>query len=357
MSIRDIRYKQIEAIRITSLKQVIQDRSEIPALFEPLRRACGEAICGPAMVIFHGGAVKDGSLVEAAYPVSQPVEAKGITTRQLERVSAWTAIYTGPRKDIHPAIMDLYRYVRQRADIVKGGTRQIYLVTDPEDPVYNLTEIQLPMQRWDQRLANGVESVMGPEAREQVMTGIEAITPESPSETYTEWIRGAMDRIDTLTDDDELKYEVVSRCAHIFPPERITYLRAIYEQRREVDDVLREMYTDPAWYEDPVREGNVLYLTKVPFDPQGYENGVTAAERRKSYCHCNFVKPYLDEVPAKMPATFCWCGAGWYSQLWGGILGQPVQIELLETILQGSDHCRLAITLPFEMEGELGINN
>jgi predicted hydrocarbon binding protein len=44
--------------------------------------------------------------------------------------------------------------------------------------------------------------------------------------------------------------------------------------------------------------------------------------------------------------THCFCGSGWYDQLWEGILGKPVEIEVLQSILKGDDCCTFAITLP-----------
>ena len=185
------------------------------------------------------------------------------------------------------------------------------------------------------------------------MEGSEEINPESSGVMYREWIRSAMDRLDSLTDDPEKKYQIVSCCAHVFPEERITQLRAIYEKRHDIDDVLRKMYKDDFWYEKPVRKGNVLHMRKNPFNPEGYAKAVTPAERRKAYCHCSFVHPYLDEVPAKLSPTFCFCGAGWYKRLWEGILAQPIKIQHVETLLKGNDQCTLMITLPINVEGEL----
>jgi predicted hydrocarbon binding protein len=47
-----------------------------------------------------------------------------------------------------------------------------------------------------------------------------------------------------------------------------------------------------------------------------------------------------------MSRTYCYCGAGWYQQLWDGIMGQPVRVEVLKSILQGDDRCSFAIHLP-----------
>jgi effector-binding domain-containing protein len=352
MSVASVVHKEIESMLIACFKTVIEKRADALPLFEPLREACGDAICGPPMVIFHYGAVPSGFLIEAAFPVRQRVDTGQVYSRRLEEARATTLIHQGPHETMRETILQLYEYARTHAGTA-AGQREIYLTLDLDQPEQNVTEIQLVRHEWDHLLAEGVESTLGAEARAQIMAGIEEVTPESPLEAYTEWIREAMDRLDALTDDPVQKYQALSCCAHVFPAERIGELRVLYERRREVDDVLRAMYKDPAWYEDPVRKENVIYMRKVPYDPEGYENGTTAAERRKAYCHCGFVRPYLDDIPSALSPTFCWCGSGWYKRLWEGILGQPIQIDHVETLLKGNDQCTLTITLPLELDGEM----
>ena len=339
-------------MQVACIKAVVEKRADIFPLFDPLRQACGDAICGPPMAIMHFGAVKDGFLVEVAYPVSRPVESGQVYTLQLEQARAWTMLHRGSHETIRETTTELITYVRTRAGTL-ARQRDVYHVLDLDDPEQNLTEVQLVKHEWDRLLAESVEANLGGQARQLVMDGIEQISPESSQEAYAEWVRGAMDALDSLTGDPESKYQVLSCCAHVFPAERIAHLRAIYQQRRDIDDVLREMYQDPAWYEDPARKGNVLHMRKVPFDPEGYKKGATEVERRRAYCHCAFVRPYLDQVPSRMSPTFCWCGSGWYRRLWEGILDEPVKIEHVETLLQGNDGCTLTITLPLALRGEM----
>jgi effector-binding domain-containing protein len=352
VSTQPIVHKEIEAMQVAGVKAVVEKRADIFPLFEPLRQVCGDAICGPTMAIFHSGAVKDGFLVEAAFPVSRPVETGRVHTRLLEDVHAWTLVHYGSHEKIRDTTSALIEHARAHAGTL-AAQREVYLQLDLDDPGQNVTEVQLVKHEWDSLLAEGVERSLGRQARELVMEGIEQIAPESSLEVYAEWIRGAMDALDSLTDGPEVKYQVLSCCAHVFPDERIAHLRSTYERRRDIDDVLQEMYQDPAWYEDPVRKGNVLYMRKVPYDPQGYEQGATQVERRRAYCHCEFVRPYLDQVPSRMSTTFCWCGSGWYRRLWEGILDQPIKIEHVETLLNGNDQCTLTITLPLALEGEM----
>jgi hypothetical protein len=101
---------------------------------------------------------------------------------------------------------------------------------------------------------------------------------------------------------------------------------------------------DRSWYETPTREGNVIYVTKDPVLPDEYARAATANEKRAAYCHCRLLAESI-QAGLTMSATYCYCGAGWYQQLWAGIMGRPVRVELLKSILQGDDRCTFAIQL------------
>jgi effector-binding domain-containing protein len=357
MTDQTISYKTMEAMLIASIKVHVEKREELLPVFDHLRLLCKDNICGPEMAIIHGGAAQSGLIVEVAFPVHQSVIADEVQSYSLESARVLSMIHNGPHQTIRETVLKIYDYLDQHAWTTSLLRREIYLSLVPDAPEKNETEVQVVLHEWEQFLAQGVEQILGAEAKQKVMEGSEQINPESSGVMYREWIRGAMDRLDSLTDDPEKKYQIVSCCAHVFPEERITQLRAIYEKRRDIDDVLREMYRDDFWYEKPVRKGNVLHIRKNPFNPEGYTKATTPAERRKAYCHCSFVHPYLDEVPAKLSPTFCFCGAGWYKRLWEGVLGQPIKIQHIETLLKGNDQCILMIILPIEAEGELSSNN
>jgi hypothetical protein len=274
----------------------------------------------------------------------------------LEEVPALSTLHYGSHTTIRETILKMYDYFEKHAWTTSLFRREIYKRINKKDPEQNVMEIQVIVHEWDHLLAEGAEKVLGNRSRQKIMQGIETITPASSSAEYTTWIQGALDRLDKLTSDESKKCKVVVNCAHVFPQERIDHLRQIYEAG-EFDDILREMYSDNFWYEKPVRRGNVLYIRKNPYDLEGYAKADSPAARRKAYCHCSFVHPYLDEVPSKLSPTFCYCGSGWYQRLWEGILKQPIKIDHAETLLRGNDQCTFTITLPLELKGELTPEN
>ena len=67
------------------------------------------------------------------------------------------------------------------------------------------------------------------------------------------------------------------------------------------------MHEDPTWHEKPRREGNVIYVRKIPFDSKNYGKAADRDEKRKHYCHCPMVRNHLDNG---IFAAFCYCGSG-----------------------------------------------
>ena len=100
-------------------------------------------------------------------------------------------------------------------------------------------------------------------------------------------------------------------------------------------------WDDPGWYANPVRNRRVISMKKMPFDIKGYAQAKTREEKMRSYCQCPLIRDHLDEVNP----LFCSCGAGWFRQLWEGILGRSVTVEMVKTVAKGDDCCLVHVKI------------
>jgi DNA-binding HxlR family transcriptional regulator len=55
-----------------------------------------------------------------------------------------------------------------------------------------------------------------------------------------------------------------------------------------------------------------------------------------------------DEGDVSVSPTFCQCSAGFHKKSWEVIFEQPLQAEVVETVLKGDPWCKIAIHLPEE---------
>lgn len=333
--------RRLDDMLIASLRFQMQQREELISKFERLRKQCEEYISGPAFAVYYWDTGLQGLDTEACFPVTHAVETTEIKSRMLEGGEALTMLHHGSHENLRESYRKIYGRVVEHGLNAENTSREIYLEFNPDSPEENVTEIQVFFVNWEERLCENLKTVLGEDAREEVGRGAGDITLESSRDERVNWVKGAMGRLDELANEEQ-RFEILSRCAHIFSPKRIQRLRAVYERNRDIDEVLEAMHDDPDWYEGPVREGGVIYVTKVPANPKGYEAATNEAQKRMHYCHCAIARSSLDDIPS----TFCHCGAGWYRQIWEGILDKPVRVEILKSLTRGDDTCQFAIHLP-----------
>jgi effector-binding domain-containing protein len=345
-----IEYRQYDETLIATTRLTIKSRAELPALIERLAAEVpGEVTAGPAFAIFHFiSSVEEGSDVEVGFPVTQVVETAQVKTRRLPALEVLSLRHTGALEMLRECYAKLFGAASAHGVISDEFCCEVYL--DLHDPARCEVEVHFVVHNWNALLARNLERVVGAEGRESVMRGSGAIGVETALDDRFQWVKQALERLDGLASESQ-KYDVLSRCAHVFPAEQVEKLRIVYEEARArtgdplqaVDAVIAFMDADPGWQEGSRREGRIIYAAKKPRDPQAYALAHSKAERKQAYCFCPIVRSHLDQG---MPASFCYCGAGWYRRQWEGAIGEPVTIEVVKSILKGDDVCQFAIYLP-----------
>lgn len=200
---------------------------------------------------------------------------------------------------------------------------------------------------WLDKFKAALEQFVGRSGAQKVFEDGRPVSARSSPKRKANWMKGAMERLDVLVDDEGTRQQIMQCCSHRFPPARIKKLKREYERHGDIDELLKFMQTDSSWYglsyyEYPKRAGNIIYVTKIPYAPQRFEAATTPEAKRRTYCHCGWVKA----SPTPISKTFCFCGSGWYKTLWEGILGKPVRVEVITTIASGGEECTFAIHLP-----------
>ena len=220
---------------------------------------------------------------------------------------------------------------------------------------------------WLSKFSRCLEEVAGRAVRDRVMEGSEGLSSNSCRQEVIAWSRQAMERLDALV-NDQARREIMTGCACQYPKDGLSEIRQAYQATGDVDAahrMLQERFVtflrqgleleEPlvkeivgkGWGLAGIRQGDSIIATKIP--KSGYLGAYMAEPdpdiRRRYYCHCPRVRDAL-QSSGTLPATYCYCGAGFYRGIWEEILQQPVQVELLESVLQGDDVCKVAIHLP-----------
>jgi hypothetical protein len=181
------------------------------------------------------------------------------------------------------------------------------------------------------------------------------------------WSQQAMERLDALVDEKERR-DIMAGCACQYPKSELQEMRRLYESTGDIDLVHQklqerfesflkdglalddDLFTEVVrrgWGLAGVKRGDTIIATKIPKSGflVAYMQETDPEKRRQVYCHCPRIRDALKTSEA-ISTTYCYCGAGFYQGIWEEILEQPIEVEVLESVLQGDDVCKIAVYLP-----------
>ena len=115
------------------------------------------------------------------------------------------------------------------------------------------------------------------------------------------------------------------------------------------DEVLEFVKSDPEM-EGGRREGNKIYITKIPYNAVRYLDETDAKLKRYYACHCPLLREaILNEQP--IFPDVCYCSLGHASHYLAG-LGLELRGEVLESAVKGDTRCRFVFHLPNNDDGK-----
>ncbi|MGB7061682.1 MAG: hypothetical protein WBF13_04925 [Candidatus Zixiibacteriota bacterium] len=222
-------------------------------------------------------------------------------------------------------------------------------------------------KHWVAKFYDCLDRIAGEEIREKVLKGGKRITSRSGHSEIIDWTKDAMDRLDALV-DEENRIEIMTGCACRYPESELREIRDGYAKTKDIDvahsllkdkfvsflkntlvleDEIVEDIMNRGWGLAGVRQGHRIIATKMPKSGNLVEYlGETDPEKKRAlYCHCPRIREAIG-ARIEISPSYCYCGAGFYKGIWEYILQQPVKVELLESVLQGDEVCKVAIHLP-----------
>ncbi len=221
---------------------------------------------------------------------------------------------------------------------------------------------------WLDKFAACLEEAAGGEVRRAVMEGSDELSDASNRAQVVAWSQAAMERLEALVGDEGKRRQIMTGCACQYPSTDLQEARGIYAATGDLERVhaqlqaqfeaflLDALHLPQAMIDDVVGRGwglagvlqdELILATKIPksgFLAQ-YLQEPDPQVRRQIYCHCPRVRDALKQGQT-LPATYCYCGAGFYKGIWEEILQRPVDVEVVESVLAGGDVCTIAIHLP-----------
>jgi len=160
--------------------------------------------------------------------------------------------------------------------------------------------------------------------------------------------------------------DVMSSCACLVPKNNLKFLKREYQKSNDIKSVHKLLQE---YFEEMISEykkldksqmqylrdnnmgmagkleGNIITVKKIPKEFHKYFQTNNKIEKRYYYCHCPRIREALRENAKPIDKNYCYCGAGFYKDLWEFILERPVEVKVEESLLQGDEHCKIKIKL------------
>jgi len=210
-------------------------------------------------------------------------------------------------------------------------------------PVAAADDLRAKLRRrpWKERLAHSVTQHLGPDACEAILAGGEGIDSASAPTVRARWAKAVIDRLDASTPaDGETRGMIMEACACPYSKARIAGARKLFRQCAGIGDFLHRAI-EAGFLPDREAEyrDGVIYVAKHHSHPGAADPGTDGFVMHA--CHCGWAKGTRDQISA----TFCLCGAGYYRQFFEQVLGSPVRVDVVKSVLRGDSECVMAIRL------------
>jgi len=116
-----------------------------------------------------------------------------------------------------------------------------------------------------------------------------------------------------------------------------------YEQH--ITQAVVDFVKDHQEIQTGILEGKRVIVAKIPYNPDAWLNEENPLRKRYHACHCPFVREAILSETA-VPSLWCYCSGGFTKLFFDYLFETDLKVELLESVLDGADCCRFAVTLP-----------
>lgn len=226
-----------------------------------------------------------------------------------------------------------------------------------------------------ENIKDRLERMEGGEVSQKVFEKVDTIPLGTEPIDMPPYTQAVMENLLNVLPPDRYK-RVLAGNNHGIPRESMVEEKQHYEESESLDAYLvgrharkvaeLQEYCDSGqvWYEQvitqevvdyvasnqeilsAVREGNTLYVTKIPYDAVSYLKENNGKMTSYYACHCPFARESILSSNVSVHSDWCYCSGGFAKFPFEVILDRELEVEMLQSALAGDDICRFAIKLP-----------
>ena len=220
-------------------------------------------------------------------------------------------------------------------------------------------------------ISTRLASVAGEKTRDRVWEGLELPPLGSPPEEYPKVTSLLVTRLNGL--GSKTCHKVLAANHHGVPVESFNKHRQWLSEAKSLEAFLEKVHQEAVaeieghmkegkvWYEQEitpevvelvrgnqemlsaVRDGEYLYVTKIPYSPKDWLKESDPVMKRYYACHCPLAREAILMGGPEIPLDWCYCSGGFQKLMFDVVFEKPTQVEVLESVLAGDSRCRFRI--------------
>jgi hypothetical protein len=226
-------------------------------------------------------------------------------------------------------------------------------------------------------MAERLRQFAGPDAERKVFGDLKVPPLGSAPEMFPETTKCLMQRLESSL-SPTLCRQVLAGNMHEVPADGFSEEKELFRGSAGIDEFLKALHArsigvlerhlaeGKLWYEQRitkrviefvqgnqeilsgVRQGDRIFITKIPYAPDDYLRETDPRLKRYHACHCPFVRAAIKTGSPAISPTWCYCSGGYEKFLFDVVFEEPVEVKVLETPLAGDNRCRFALKIPEE---------
>jgi hypothetical protein len=274
--------------------------------------------------------------------------------------------------DIREYVTSLITRKQNTMERLLALARYVYLVGPNEVFIY-FTAI-LGGREVVPSISARLASKAGDETRNEIFDDIDLPPLGSPPETYPKVTSLLVGRLRQL--GPEMCHDVLAANHHGVPVESFDKHKQWLSEAGSIDAFLKKVHQEAiaileqhmrdgkVWYEQEitpevvelvrgnqemlsaVRDGDYLYITKIPYAPKDWLSESDPLMKRYYACHCPLARAAIIMGEPEIPLDWCYCSGGFEKLMFDVVFDKPTKVEVLESVLAGDARCRFRVRIP-----------
>ncbi len=211
-------------------------------------------------------------------------------------------------------------------------------------------------KQWLAKLKNGLQKLSKADLFDEILKINENCS-------LIEWTNNLMTELNDNLSQQEIN-KIMTDCACTTPKQNLEIVRNEYAKTKDLNETHRmlqnvferfikqyknlnekqmEFIRANGWGMAGKLDGNTICATKIPKEIHDYFKTTDELKKKYYYCHCPRIRDLFLSNEKTLNVNYCYCGAGFYKDLWEYILNKKVRVEIIESVMKGDDVCKIAI--------------